>query len=206
MFVLHSGAGEDKVVVVITGNGLDAVDKVMGKGDKIANSARKPRTLCDQDVGILFWSIRALVLYLRGKEGSTSNMYYFSVLLAAFVEMHLISHTVHLKKADNLKDVSVSRSFESHGDSTIWLVSTPILLEDTWGWSGAFHLSSPSTNLTRELAARRLFIVAPCREGTTHLQTSTSSPGFKPSPYGTASASLTTAPNAQLNYFKKGCP
>ncbi|GFW82877.1 uncharacterized protein TNCV_3494471 [Trichonephila clavipes] len=44
----------------------------------------------------------------------------------------------------------------------------------------------PSTNLTRGLAARRLFKVPPCREGTIHLQTSMSSPGFEPSPSGTA--------------------
>ncbi|GFT73966.1 hypothetical protein TNCV_4895821 [Trichonephila clavipes] len=48
------------------------------------------------------------------------------------------------------------------------------------------HLSSPSTNLTRGLVARRLFKVPPCREGTIHLQTSMSSPGFEPSPNGTA--------------------
>ncbi|GFV83388.1 reverse transcriptase domain-containing protein [Trichonephila clavipes] len=66
----------------------------------------------------------------------------------------------------------------------ICLVSTPILREDTWSWSGASHLSSP--NLTRGLAARWLFRVSPCREGTIYLQTSMSSPGFKPRPYGTA--------------------
>ncbi|GFW43584.1 hypothetical protein TNCV_4769361 [Trichonephila clavipes] len=77
----------------------------------------------------------------------------------------------------------VNRIFEHHtGDSTIWLVSTPILKEDTWDG----HLSIPSTNPTRGLAARRLFRVPPCREGTIHLQTSMSSPGFKPSPNGTA--------------------
>ncbi|GFW82725.1 hypothetical protein TNCV_3492961 [Trichonephila clavipes] len=54
-----------------------------------------------------------------------------------------------------------------------------------WGWSGAIHLSSSSTNHTREHAARRLFRVAPCHKGTIHLQTSMSSPGFEPSPYGT---------------------
>ncbi|GFW41175.1 hypothetical protein TNCV_842151 [Trichonephila clavipes] len=54
-----------------------------------------------------------------------------------------------------------------------------------WGWSEASHFSSPSTNLTRGFAARRLFRVPPCREGTIHLQTSMSSPGFEPSPYGT---------------------
>ncbi|GFV02397.1 uncharacterized protein TNCV_1023251 [Trichonephila clavipes] len=55
-----------------------------------------------------------------------------------------------------------------------------------WGWSGASHLSSPSINHTRGLAARRLFRVPPCRKGTIHLQTSMSSPGFEPSPYGIA--------------------
>ncbi|GFV14459.1 hypothetical protein TNCV_165861 [Trichonephila clavipes] len=44
----------------------------------------------------------------------------------------------------------------------------------------------PSTNHTRGLAARRLISVLPCRKGTIHLQTSMSSPGFEPSPYGTA--------------------
>ncbi|GFX97361.1 hypothetical protein TNCV_1077321 [Trichonephila clavipes] len=59
-------------------------------------------------------------------------------------------------------------------------------MEDTWGLSGDSHLSSPSTNPTRRLAARRLFIVPPCREGTIHLQTSITSPGFELRPYGTA--------------------
>ncbi|GFU36189.1 hypothetical protein TNCV_191941 [Trichonephila clavipes] len=52
-----------------------------------------------------------------------------------------------------------------------------------WGWSEASHLSS--TYHTRGLAARRLFRVLPCRKDTIHLQTSMSSPGFEPSPYGT---------------------
>ncbi|GFV65518.1 hypothetical protein TNCV_1737551 [Trichonephila clavipes] len=55
-----------------------------------------------------------------------------------------------------------------------------------WVWSEASHLSSPSTNHTRGLATRRLFSVPPCRAGTIHLQTTMSSPGFEPSPYGTA--------------------
>ncbi|GFW81741.1 hypothetical protein TNCV_2884151 [Trichonephila clavipes] len=55
-----------------------------------------------------------------------------------------------------------------------------------FGGSGASHLSSPTTNLTRGLSACRLFKVPPCREGTMHLQTSVSSPGFEPRPYGTA--------------------
>ncbi|GFV99196.1 hypothetical protein TNCV_1511691 [Trichonephila clavipes] len=54
------------------------------------------------------------------------------------------------------------------------------------GWSGASHLSSPSTNLTRGLEARQLFRVTPCCEGTIHLQASMPSPGFKPRPNGTA--------------------
>ncbi|GFS95111.1 hypothetical protein TNCV_2704661 [Trichonephila clavipes] len=54
------------------------------------------------------------------------------------------------------------------------------------GWSEAFHLSSPSTNLTSGLAARRLFRVPPCCAGTIHLQTSMSSLEFEPRPYGTA--------------------
>ncbi|GFY14248.1 hypothetical protein TNCV_3614371 [Trichonephila clavipes] len=55
-----------------------------------------------------------------------------------------------------------------------------------WGWSGASHISSPSTNHTRGLAARRLFRVPPCRKVTIHLQSSMSSSGFEPSPYGIA--------------------
>ncbi|GFX45867.1 hypothetical protein TNCV_3607281 [Trichonephila clavipes] len=45
---------------------------------------------------------------------------------------------------------------------------------------------SPFINLARGLAARRRFIVPPCHAGTIHLQTSMFSPGFEPSPYGTA--------------------
>ncbi|GFU08724.1 transmembrane protein KIAA1109 [Trichonephila clavipes] len=44
----------------------------------------------------------------------------------------------------------------------------------------------PPTNLMRGLVARPLFKVPPCRKGTIHLQTSMSSPGFEPSPNGTA--------------------
>ncbi|GFU49788.1 hypothetical protein TNCV_2930561 [Trichonephila clavipes] len=54
-----------------------------------------------------------------------------------------------------------------------------------WGWSGVFHLSSSSTNLTRGLAAHWLFRVPPCHEGI-HLQISMPSTGFKPRPYGIA--------------------
>ncbi|GFV23563.1 uncharacterized protein TNCV_1906911 [Trichonephila clavipes] len=51
---------------------------------------------------------------------------------------------------------------------------------------GDSHLSSSATNLTRGHAARRLLRVRPCHEDTIHLQTSMSSPGFEPRPYGTA--------------------
>ncbi|GFW43829.1 hypothetical protein TNCV_2854621 [Trichonephila clavipes] len=51
-----------------------------------------------------------------------------------------------------------------------------------WGWSGASHLSSSSTNLTRGLVAQLLFKVPPCREVTIHSQISMPSPGFEPSP------------------------
>ncbi|GFT42340.1 hypothetical protein TNCV_1786361 [Trichonephila clavipes] len=58
--------------------------------------------------------------------------------------------------------------------------------EHPGGGSRVSHLSSPATNLTSGLAARRLFRVPPCREGTIHLQISMSSPGFEPRAYGTA--------------------
>ncbi|GFU88869.1 hypothetical protein TNCV_4445441 [Trichonephila clavipes] len=59
------------------------------------------------------------------------------------------------------------------------LGSTPILREIT-------PPPHPATNFTRGLVARRLFRVPPCYEGTIHLQTSMSSPGFESRPYGTA--------------------
>ncbi|GFV32463.1 hypothetical protein TNCV_1677491 [Trichonephila clavipes] len=44
----------------------------------------------------------------------------------------------------------------------------------------------PPTNHTRGLEARWLFRVPACRKDTIHLQTSVSSPEFKPRPYGTS--------------------
>ncbi|GFS91299.1 hypothetical protein TNCV_1307061 [Trichonephila clavipes] len=82
---------------------------------------------------------------------------------------------------------NASCSFEHHaGDNTIWLGSTPISREKIRRWSEASQLSSPSTNLTRELAARWLFRVPPCHKSTIHLQTSMLSPGFEPRLYDTA--------------------
>ncbi|GFV24658.1 hypothetical protein TNCV_3339741 [Trichonephila clavipes] len=54
------------------------------------------------------------------------------------------------------------------------------------GRSGASHLSSTSTNLTRRLETRRLFRVPTCRKGTIQLQTSMPSPGLEPRPYSTS--------------------
>ncbi|GFV41088.1 hypothetical protein TNCV_2666791 [Trichonephila clavipes] len=78
-------------------------------------------------------------------------------------------------------------SFEHDaGDNTIWLGSTPILRENIQRWSEASQLSSPSTNLMRELAAQWLFRVPLCNKGTIHLQTSMLSQEFEPMPYDTA--------------------
>ncbi|GFU54716.1 hypothetical protein TNCV_1037631 [Trichonephila clavipes] len=78
----------------------------------------------------------------------------------------------------------VSRSF---GDRTISLGLAPILKAITLGVVRAFHLSSSSsTNLTRGLAAQRLFKAPSCHEGTIHVETYMSSPGFEPRPNGTA--------------------
>ncbi|GFY19401.1 hypothetical protein TNCV_4127881 [Trichonephila clavipes] len=87
----------------------------------------------------------------------------------------------------------VSCSFEHHADdNTTWLGSTPILRENIRRWSEASQLSSPSTNLMRELAARWLFRVPPCHKGTIHLQTSMLAPEFEPMPYDTASLAIMT--------------
>ncbi|GFU23274.1 hypothetical protein TNCV_2559691 [Trichonephila clavipes] len=39
-----------------------------------------------------------------------------------------------------------------------------------YGWPGASHLSSPSTNRTKGLPPRRLFRVPQCRKGTTNIR------------------------------------
>ncbi|GFW14368.1 hypothetical protein TNCV_3327811 [Trichonephila clavipes] len=61
-----------------------------------------------------------------------------------------------------------------------------LALRTPCGWSAASHDFSPSPNLTRRLAARRLFRILPCREGTIHLQISMPSLVLEPGPYGTA--------------------
>ncbi|GFX05456.1 hypothetical protein TNCV_1007781 [Trichonephila clavipes] len=75
----------------------------------------------------------------------------------------------------------IRRSFEHHaGDRAIWLGSALILKKHPWGVVRGPHLSFPSTNLTRGLAARWLFRVSPCHKDTIHLQTSMTSSGFEP--------------------------
>ncbi|GFU34909.1 hypothetical protein TNCV_2992121 [Trichonephila clavipes] len=60
---------------------------------------------------------------------------------------------------------------------------------------------SPAFNLTRRLVARRLFRVHPCLEGTIHLQTSMSSPGFEPRLYGT----VISVANYHTGWATKNC-
>ncbi|GFU69306.1 hypothetical protein TNCV_3209701 [Trichonephila clavipes] len=52
-----------------------------------------------------------------------------------------------------------------------------------WGWLGASHLSAlqPTTREDLQLDGY-LRVPPPCRKGSIHLQTSTFSPGFEPSP------------------------
>ncbi|GFX54167.1 hypothetical protein TNCV_2338031 [Trichonephila clavipes] len=67
-----------------------------------------------------------------------------------------------------------------------WLVSIPILRENTLGLVRSSHLSCPSTNLMRGFAARRPFRVPPHHEDNIHLQTSMPCMEFEPRSYGTA--------------------
>ncbi|GFU57138.1 hypothetical protein TNCV_1780011 [Trichonephila clavipes] len=94
------------------------------------------------------------------------------------------AHEIHRGKGLHIR-LSLAVALNSMPvTSNIWLVSSPILRENTLGVVRG--LSSPSTSLTRGLVARRLFRVPSCRVGTIHLQTSMPSPGFEPRPYGTA--------------------
>ncbi|GFT27553.1 hypothetical protein TNCV_1276321 [Trichonephila clavipes] len=67
-----------------------------------------------------------------------------------------------------------------------WLISTPILRENTLGVVRGLPPLFPSTNLTRGPEATWLFTIPPCCKGTKHLQTSIPSQGFEPRPYDTA--------------------
>ncbi|GFU57784.1 hypothetical protein TNCV_1281331 [Trichonephila clavipes] len=75
----------------------------------------------------------------------------------------------------------VSLCFEHHAGYSMILLGSTLSLRENNLREGQGPPTS-STNHTRGLAARRLFRVPPCREGTIHLQTSMSSPGFEPSP------------------------
>ncbi|GFX46195.1 hypothetical protein TNCV_2298441 [Trichonephila clavipes] len=95
-----------------------------------------------------------------------------------------ICHNIPSLSLEDDDDDVVSMSERNQTEP--WVQMAVLAREKTLGWSGAFHLSFPSTNHAKGLVARRLFRVPPCRKGTIHLQTSMSSPGFEPSPYGTA--------------------
>ncbi|GFX03921.1 hypothetical protein TNCV_4678261 [Trichonephila clavipes] len=58
--------------------------------------------------------------------------------------------------------------------------------ENSGGRTGAFHLSFPSLNLSREIKAWRLLRVPPYHTGTIHLQKSMPFPEFKLRPNSTA--------------------
>ncbi|GFX42055.1 hypothetical protein TNCV_2134701 [Trichonephila clavipes] len=96
-----------------------------------------------------------------------------------------------MARSDSLPQINLgvqggTQGGSPQGDNTIWIGSTPISRENIRRWSGASHLSSPSTNLTRGLAARWLFRVLPCHKDTIHLQTSIIYLGFEPRSYNTA--------------------
>ncbi|GFT57137.1 hypothetical protein TNCV_1691691 [Trichonephila clavipes] len=99
------------------------------------------------------------------------------------IEEHEIPHDKRLSWT-----AIVSRTFQYHtGGRTIWLVSTPILTENTLGivrvLPPLFPFHQPQE---RTCGSQGLFKVLPWRKSTIHLQTSMPSPGYKPRPYGTA--------------------
>ncbi|GFW80598.1 hypothetical protein TNCV_3234501 [Trichonephila clavipes] len=101
--------------------------------------------------------------------------------LVAFLSMTKNAHEIHhgngldvrLSLAVALSTIPVTGRFSS--------VPPQFRGRTPWGWG-----QGPPTHLTRGLAARRLFRIPPCCKGTINLQTSISSPGFEPRPYGTA--------------------
>ncbi|GFU37739.1 hypothetical protein TNCV_1466091 [Trichonephila clavipes] len=68
-----------------------------------------------------------------------------------------------------------------------------------WGWSGSSHLSSPSTNHTRGLVARRLFRVPPAAKALYIYKHPCLLQDSNPVPTAPQSASLTTTPVGRLN-------
>ncbi|GFU53680.1 hypothetical protein TNCV_1470841 [Trichonephila clavipes] len=67
------------------------------------------------------------------------------------------------------------------GDSTIFYISIPILMQSTLEGERASQLFSSSNSLSRGLAARRIFRILRSHKGI-----SMPTPGFEPSPYGSA--------------------
>ncbi|GFV33792.1 hypothetical protein TNCV_2411731 [Trichonephila clavipes] len=70
----------------------------------------------------------------------------------------------HIAAHENRRDkglvvrLSLAVAFEHQaGDSMVWLRTVPMLKENTFRGAEAYCFSSPSTNLTRGLAARKLF-------------------------------------------------
>ncbi|GFV62799.1 hypothetical protein TNCV_2317121 [Trichonephila clavipes] len=94
----------------------------------------------------------------------------------------------------------VSCSFEHHAcDNTIWLGSSPILRENIQRRSETSQLSSPSTNLTRGLAARWLFRVSPCHKALYIDKQPCFLQNLNPGHTTQQSLSLTTASDGQQN-------
>ncbi|GFU41096.1 DDE_3 domain-containing protein [Trichonephila clavipes] len=89
----------------------------------------------------------------------------------------------------DMRQASKCAMCESFTQVTVRFCSVPPQFRGRkpWGWLGASHLSSPSANHTRGLAARWLCRIPPMPQTHyTFFQTSMSSPGFEPSPYGIA--------------------
>ncbi|GFU26748.1 hypothetical protein TNCV_1838071 [Trichonephila clavipes] len=94
--------------------------------------------------------------------------------------------------------LSLALDFKHHAsDRTILVGSTKSLKNTLLMFMIRPYLSSSSTNLTRGLAARRLFRISLCHEGAQHLQTAMPSPGFELRPFGNAFSSLTTILNGR---------
>ncbi|GFW47831.1 hypothetical protein TNCV_251601 [Trichonephila clavipes] len=94
------------------------------------------------------------------------------------VNLHSLTH------CERLRWYGINILVASNLDMSQTFNNTCVVEEGNPEGGKGLPLSSPSTNHTRGLAARRLFRVPPCRKGTIHLQASMSSPGFESSPYG----------------------
>ncbi|GFV21349.1 uncharacterized protein TNCV_2371061 [Trichonephila clavipes] len=101
----------------------------------------------------------------------------------------------------------VSCSFEHHaGDNTICLGSTPIFRENIRRLSEASHLSSPSTNLTRRLAARWYLEYPNAKKALYIYKYPCFLQDFNPGSTTQQSASLTTIPDGQQTICTQNFP